>query len=78
MLKLRIVCGLIASVVAAWAQVAEYGYKVIHVYPHDPEAFTQGLEYRGGFLYEGTGLKGRSSLRKETLETGQGVAGDPS
>lgn len=71
MLKLRIVCGLIASVVAAWAQVAEYGYKVIHVYPHDPEAFTQGLEYRGGFLYEGTGLKGRSSLRKETLETGK-------
>ena len=71
MLKLRIGCGLIASVFAASAQVPEYGYKVIHVYPHDPQAFTQGLEYRGGFLYEGTGLKGHSWLRKEKLETGE-------
>jgi glutamine cyclotransferase len=41
------------------------------VYPHDRNAFTQGLEYRGGFLYEGTGLNGRSSLRKVDLETGK-------
>lgn len=49
----------------------EYTYKVVHVYPHDPNAFTQGLVYYHGFLYEGTGLKGRSSLRKEQLETGK-------
>lgn len=48
-----------------------YGYRVVHVYPHDPAAFTQGLEYRAGFLYEGTGLRGHSTLRKEKLETGE-------
>lgn len=48
-----------------------YGYRVIRVYPHDPEAFTQGLEYRGGFLYEGTGLNGRSTLRKVALQSGK-------
>jgi glutamine cyclotransferase len=48
-----------------------YGYKVVRVYPHDHSAFTQGLEYRGGFMYEGTGLNGRSSLRKVELESGK-------
>ncbi|MBV8897538.1 MAG: glutaminyl-peptide cyclotransferase [Acidobacteriaceae bacterium] len=48
-----------------------YGYRVVHVYPHDPAAFTQGLEFRGGFLYEGTGLQGQSTLRREKLETGE-------
>jgi glutaminyl-peptide cyclotransferase len=48
-----------------------YGYRVVHVYPHDHNAFTQGLEYRGGFLYEGTGLNGRSSIRKVELESGK-------
>lgn len=48
-----------------------YGYRVVHVFPHDPNAFTQGLEYRGGFLYEGTGLNGRSTLRKVELKTGK-------
>jgi glutaminyl-peptide cyclotransferase len=48
-----------------------YGYRVVHVYPHDPNAFTQGLEYRGGFLYEGTGLNGRSTLRKVELQSGK-------
>lgn len=48
-----------------------YGYEVVRVYPHDPEAFTQGLVYEGGFLYESTGLHGRSSLRKVELETGR-------
>lgn len=43
----------------------------MNVFPHDPSAFTQGLEYRGGFLYEGTGLHGRSTLRKEDLNTGK-------
>lgn len=51
----------------------EYGFRIVHVYPHDPSAFTQGLEFRGGYLYEGTGLAGRSTLRKEKLETGEVV-----
>ncbi len=51
--------------------IPEYGYKVIRVYPHDHTAFTQGLEFRGGFLYEGTGLYGQSTLRKEDLQTGK-------
>jgi glutamine cyclotransferase len=49
----------------------EYTFKVVRTFPHDPSAFTQGLAYRDGFLYEGTGLKGRSSLRKVRLETGE-------
>jgi glutamine cyclotransferase len=52
---------------------SEYTYKVIRSFPHDRTAFTQGLEYRDGFLYEGTGLNGRSSLRKVRLETGEVV-----
>ena len=47
------------------------GYKVVKVYPHDPNAYTQGLIFRGGVLYESTGLNGRSSLRKVKLETGE-------
>ena len=45
-------------------------YEIVNVYPHDPEAFTQGLVYHQGYLYESTGLYGRSSLRKVELETG--------
>jgi glutaminyl-peptide cyclotransferase len=71
MIKFRIACGLAAAVLTAVAQTPEYGYQVIHAYPHDPNAFTQGLEFRAGFLYESTGLKGRSSVRKVKLETGQ-------
>ncbi|HTC32982.1 MAG TPA: glutaminyl-peptide cyclotransferase [Bryobacteraceae bacterium] len=67
---LRFIWGL-AVIVCVHAQAPEYGYQVVHAYPHDPNAFTQGLEYRAGFLYEGTGLKGHSSLRKVKLETGK-------
>jgi glutamine cyclotransferase len=48
-----------------------YGYEIVRVYPHDPAAFTQGLQYVDGALYEGTGLNGRSSIRKVKLETGE-------
>jgi glutamine cyclotransferase len=48
-----------------------YGYQIVNTFPHDPSAFTQGLEYRGGFLYEGTGLHGQSKLQKEELSTGR-------
>ena len=46
-------------------------YRVVHVYPHDPHAFTQGLSFVDGVLYEGTGLNGRSSVRKVNLENGE-------
>ena len=50
--------------------VPVYGYKIIKAFPHDPEAFTQGLVFHQGVLYEGTGLLGKSSLRKVDPETG--------
>jgi glutaminyl-peptide cyclotransferase len=51
--------------------IPEYGYEVVHTYPHDPQAYTQGLFYLNGFLYESTGLNGQSSIRKERLDTGE-------
>jgi glutamine cyclotransferase len=48
----------------------EYSYKVINTYHHDNEAFTQGLFYDNGYLYEGTGLNGNSSLRKVDIKSG--------
>jgi glutamine cyclotransferase len=50
-----------------------YDARVVRSYPHDPRAFTQGLIFRDGFLYESTGLNGQSSLRKVRLETGEVV-----
>lgn len=47
-----------------------YAYEVITSYPHDPNAFTQGLQYVDGVLYEGTGLYGQSTLRRVDLESG--------
>jgi glutamine cyclotransferase len=47
------------------------GYTVVRSYPHDPAAFTQGLIVRDGFFYEGTGLVGRSGIRKVKIETGE-------
>jgi len=48
-----------------------FGYEIVGEYPHDIEAYTQGLIYIDGFLYESTGITGRSSLRKVRLETGE-------
>ena len=48
----------------------QYTYRVINSYPHDIRAFTQGLLYHDGYLYESTGRHGQSSLRKVDLETG--------
>jgi glutamine cyclotransferase len=47
-----------------------YSYSIVNTYPHDPDAFTQGLIFDEGVLYEGTGLYGQSSLRRVELETG--------
>ena len=69
---MRILLALLTAA-ALHAASPEYSYRVVHVYPHDPTAFTEGLEYRAGFLYESTGLEGRSVLRKVKLETGEVV-----
>ena len=52
------------------ASPVRYSYEIINTYPHDPEAFTQGLIYLDGFFYESTGLYGRSSLRQVNPEDG--------
>lgn len=59
------------SAACAQAAIPVYDAVVKAVYPHDPEAFTQGLIYSQGHLYESTGLQGRSSLRKVELKSGK-------
>ena len=58
---------------AQFVPIPVYRYRVVNTYPHDREAFTEGLFYLNGFLYEGTGLKGKSSVRKVELESGRVV-----
>ncbi len=53
--------------------VPVYTYEIVNTYKHDPTAFTEGLFYKDGFLYESTGEEGKSSLRKVELETGKTV-----
>lgn len=48
-----------------------YGYEVLKVYPHDPKAYTQGLIYQDGYMYEGTGQYGESSIRKIDIKDGK-------
>jgi len=56
---------------AAQAALPVYGFVVKNTYPHDPQAFTQGLFYHDGHLYESTGQYGRSTIRKVDLKTGK-------
>lgn len=77
--KLSVV-GLAALLAVGLAIFALYGsnstgprvwsYEIVNTFAHDPNAFTQGLVFEDGVLYEGTGLNGRSELRKVELETG--------
>jgi glutamine cyclotransferase len=55
---------------AASTPTPYYTYEIVNTFPHDHGAFTQGLLYLDGALYESTGLNGRSSLRKVDLQTG--------
>jgi glutaminyl-peptide cyclotransferase len=74
MLRCGIVRILLLSLVAALpaqAAVPAYTATVVNTFPHDSNAFTQGLEIEDGQLYEGTGRNGQSSLRKVALETGE-------
>jgi glutamine cyclotransferase len=74
------VAGAVAAVaigIAAWAQLGAHrapvvaGFKVVAAYPHDPNAFTQGLAIEAGKLYEGTGLYGASTVRRVDLMSGR-------
>jgi len=75
-LKIGIACLCAASLLAgsaAQAAIPVYTYVIKNTYPHDPQAFTQGLYFKDGFLYESTGMNGRSSVRKVELATGRVV-----
>lgn len=65
-------CLLLASVTAC-AEVPVYGVEVVNTYPHDTGAFTEGLFWHEGYLYESTGEVGKSSIRKVDLESGEVV-----
>ncbi len=62
---------LLAQATASEKATPKYTFAIVRVFPHDTSAYTQGLAYRDGFLYEGTGRNGQSSLRKVRLETGE-------
>ena len=69
---LLLLCVLGATTVAAPSAPARTdGYQIVHTYPHDPKAFTQGLIFVDGHLYESTGLNGQSSLRMVDLTSGE-------
>src|SRR5271166_3409563 len=59
------------AIAPAAAAIADGSYRIVHTYAHDPRAYTQGLVYMDGHLYESTGLNGRSSLRMVDLATGR-------
>ena len=62
---------LLGQTTASAGATPKYTFAIVRVFPHDTSAYTQGLAYRDGFLYEGTGRNGQSSLRKVRPETGE-------
>ena len=64
---------------SAWAQddVPRFGYRIVKTYPHDINAFTQGLVFEDGYLFEGTGKNGQSSLSKVNLDDGRVMQSTP-
>ena len=67
---------ILAAVLLSGCQQASpsQGYQILETYPHDPEAYTQGLLFHAGYLFESTGRYGTSTLRKVDVETGDVVA----
>ncbi|MDH3495025.1 MAG: glutaminyl-peptide cyclotransferase [Acidobacteriota bacterium] len=61
------------STVTSPGKLPVTGYEVVASYKHDGDAFTQGLFYRDGFLYESTGHYGESTLRKVDYKTGKAI-----
>jgi glutaminyl-peptide cyclotransferase len=73
-LPITIAAALLIAAAGTGAQRRETpvaGYQLVRSFPHDPEAFTQGLVFVDGVLYESTGLNGKSSIRKVKVETGE-------
>jgi glutaminyl-peptide cyclotransferase len=70
----RLIFATFALLAPALQSVAADTYRVLHTYPHDRQAFTQGLVFVDGHLYESTGLEGSSSLRMEDLDSGRILA----
>ena len=68
-----LVFALLACSTATWAAIPVYRYKIVHTYPHDTDAYTEGLFYKDGYLYESTGQEGTSTVRKVELTTGKVV-----
>ena len=68
---LLLLAGLHFGAAGAASTIPVYDFVIVHSYPHDTAAFTEGLLYHDGFLYESTGLNGHSSIRKVELETGR-------
>jgi len=73
-----VACSVLAALVVTLVLVLRpvgpppvYTYSVVNTYPHDPTAYTQGLVYSDGELFESAGLYGQSSLRRVALETGE-------
>ena len=80
LLGLLLIIGILASSIILFVVLTEkpanlepiyYTYSIVNTYPHDENAFTQGLVYENGSLYESTGLYGNSTLRRVKLETGE-------
>ena len=69
-LALALLFAATAAPAARPAEVPVHSYKVVKTYPHDPAAFTQGLIYLEGRLFESTGLHGRSEIREVYLDDG--------
>lgn len=65
--------GALVAALPAQAATPVYGYRVVHVYPHDTSAYTEGLFFKDGYLYESTGEAGESTVRKVELESGKVV-----
>lgn len=65
------------SIVYSQDSIQRYGYQIVNTYPHDINSFTQGLIYHEGFLFEGTGKKGQSSLSKINVEDGEVLMSTP-
>jgi glutaminyl-peptide cyclotransferase len=62
-----------STIVGEPGGILVFSATVVKEYPHDAKAFTQGLEFFGGYLYESTGERGQSTLRKVVVETGKVV-----
>ena len=71
MMRLAILALMLPVAASAPKPTPVSGVRIVHTYPHDRNAFTEGLFYGGGRLFESTGLEGRSNIREVRLEDGK-------